>query len=294
MSLLIKEKNEREKPKEENGKSNLNNSKNHIDEKEEVSSNITNLKVFNGLLEEDNIFKNLNTTNKNSKSNINANKNNKNDLDVYFNNNKMIDLNYISFGDCDNLFVNNINTKKNIDDKKIKKESKSKNKKDKNSSHSKNKTKKNKHSHSKKYFNNIKINANNNIKNITIQKKYIEEILINDNKKLHKTMSFNDPKEINNEKQINLDKEIIEKKEKKCKNYFKISSIKNGMALLVTGDDIVFTFPAYLLPRGAKLGETFALEIKLFDKTYNEQMIDEIEQIQKKYSNDEIVNDNNK
>ena len=107
-------------------------------------------------------------------------------------------------------------------------------------------------------------------------------------------MSFNDPKEINNEKQINLDKEIIEKKEKKCKNYFKISSIKNGMALLVTGDDIVFTFPAYLLPRGAKLGETFALEIKLFDKTYNEQMIDEIEQIQKKYSNDEIVNDNNK
>ena len=112
MSLLIKEKNEREKPKEENGKSNLNNSKNHIDEKEEVSSNITNLKVFNGLLEEDNIFKNLNTTNKNSKSNINANKNNKNDLDVYFNNNKMIDLNYISFGDCDNLFVNNINTKK--------------------------------------------------------------------------------------------------------------------------------------------------------------------------------------
>ena len=75
--------------------------------------------------------------------------------------------------------------------------------------------------------------------------------------------------------------EKIERKEKECKNYFKISSIKNGIALVVTGDDTIFTFPAYLLPKGAKLGESFILEIKLHD--INKNAIKEIEDIQKKY-----------
>ena len=298
MSLLLtKDKLENIKNKEENGNSKSSNiSKEIIEDKEEDAANLTNLKVFNGLIEENNIFKNLNKNNPKSNININNNKNNKNDLDVYFNDNKMIDLNYISFGDCDNLFVNNLNTKKPKEDKKIKKESKNKDKKDKNSSHSKSKSKKNKHSHSKKHYennnnSNSKNNNNksNNIKSIKIEKKYVEEILLNDHRQSpYKTMSFNDPKEIsekkiqnNNNKIIN---EIIERKEKESKNYFKISAIKNGQALIVTGDDTVFTFPAYLLPKGAKLGESFTLEIKLYDNNnINKKTNEEIENIQKKY-----------
>ena len=290
MSLLINkdsEKNEKEKGKEENGNLSLNFQKEKLEEKEEDTSNLTNIKVFNGLIEEDNVFKKLNKINKNA--NINNQNNNKKDIDVYLNDNKMIDLNYISFGDCDNLFVNN-NTKKNIEHKKHKKDSKNKDKKDKDkdrdksSSHSKSKSKK-KHSHSK--HNNI----NNNIKNIKVQKKSIEEILTNDSNKRHQTMSFNEPNEIKDEKINNNLKdnnvtynEVIERKEKECRNYFKISSIKNGTALVVTGDDMVFLFPAYLLPKGAKLGESFTLEIKLFDNNYSKKVKEEILQIQNKYS----------
>ena len=202
----------------------------------------------------------------------------------------MIDLNYISFGDCDNIFINNLNTNKNIEDKRTKKESKNKEKekskekekdKDKNSNHSKNKSKKNRHNHSKKKYELMKDKNSNNIK---IEKKYIEEILTNDNSKTTKTMSFNDPKEIKekNMAKNNINDEKIERKEKECKNYFKISSIKNGVALVVTGDDAIFTFPAYLLPKGAKLGESFTLDIKLYDINKNSEK--EIEEIQKKYA----------
>ena len=89
---------------------------------------------------------------------------------------------------------------------------------------------------------------------------------------------------------VYIKSDLREKKEKEIKNYFKISDIKKGEALLVTHDDIVFSFPACLLPRGAKLGETFSLEIKLFDKNYNNKEKEEIEQIQKKYINTENNN----
>ena len=252
MSLLlnkIEKEKEKNKQKEENGNSNSNISKEGRESNEEDVSNLTNIKVFNGLIEENNIFKNLNKNNNNQKEkcNIKNNKNNKNEFSIE---NKMIDLNYISFGDCDNIFVNNINTKKNEEDKKIKKDSKNKEKKEKNSSHSNSKNKKSKHSHSKKQYD----NANNNIRNIKIEK-YVEEILTNDSNKGGKTMSFNDPKEMNDKKikDSNINNEIIERKEKESKNYFKISAIKNGISLLVTGNDTVFTFPAYLLPKGEKL-----------------------------------------
>ena len=297
MSLLLnKEKLEKIQKKEENGHSKSNNiSKKITEEKEEDATNLTNIKVFNGLIEEKNIFKNLKENSQKSNINIKTNKNNKNDLDVYFNDIKMIDLNYISFGDCDNLFVNNLNTKKENGDKKYKKDSKNKDKKDKNASHSKSKSKKNKHSHSKNHYeknnNNSKSNNNksNNIKSIKIEKKYVEEILLNEQKNnFNKTMSFNDPKEINDIKITNnnnkIINEIIERKEKESKNYFKISSIKNGQALVVTGDDAIFTFPAYLLPKGAKLGESFTLEIKLYDNHHIiKKTNEEIENIQKKY-----------
>ena len=144
MSLLLnKEKLEKIQKKEENGHSKSNNiSKKITEEKEEDATNLTNIKVFNGLIEEKNIFKNLKENSQKSNINIKTNKNNKNDLDVYFNDIKMIDLNYISFGDCDNLFVNNLNTKKENGDKKYKKDSKNKEKKEKNSSHSKSNIKK--------------------------------------------------------------------------------------------------------------------------------------------------------
>lgn len=285
MSLLsnkLEKEKGKNKQKEENGNSNSNISKEIIDSKEEDASNLTNIKVFNGLVEENNIFKNLNKNDniQKEKNNEKNNKNNKNEFSIE---NKMIDLNYISFGDCDNIFVNNINTKKIEEDKKIKKDSKNKEKREKNSSHSKSKSKKNKHSLSKKHYENA--NNNNNIRNIIIEKKYVEEILTNDSNKGGKTMSFNDPKEINDKKlkNSNITNEIIERKEKESKNYFKISSIKNGIALLVTGDDTIFTFPAYLLPKGAKLGESFTLEIKLHDNNFNRKTIEEIEKIQKKY-----------
>ena len=92
-----------EKSKIENGLSAQNYQKDLLEEKEHNISNLTNIKVFNGLVkEEKDIFKNLNN------KNTNKNTKNKKDLDSYFNDKKNIDLNYISFGDCDNLFINNI------------------------------------------------------------------------------------------------------------------------------------------------------------------------------------------
>ena len=284
---MLSEKIEKLKNIEENGNSNSKYEKDKIEEKEKEKeveeSNLTNIKVFNGLIEEEkNIFKKLNQNNKNLNTNSKSNKNTKNDIDIYFNDNKMLDLNYISFGDCDNIFVNNINKKNNIDDSKNKNDSKNKvkkDKKDKHSSHSKSKNKKNKRSSSKNHYN----NKNNNLKN-KISKKYVEEILANDSNKRPKTMSFNDPSETDYiNKNNNINKDIIERKEKECKNYFKISAINNGMALLVSGDDTVFTFPAYLLPKGAKLGESFILEIKLFNNNYNKKVVEELEKIQNKY-----------
>ena len=284
---MLSEKIEKLKNVEENGNCNPKYEKDQAEEKEVEESNLTNIKVFNGLIEEEkNVFKKLNQNNKNlntnSNNNSNSNKNNKNDIDIYFNDNKLLDLNYISFGDCDNIFVNNINKKNNKEDRNYKNDSKNKvkkDKKDKRSTHSKSKNKKNKHSNSKNHFS----NKNNNLKNVKINKKYVEEMLTNDSNKRPKTMSFNDPSENDYINKNSYNKEIIEKKEKECKNFFKISSINNGMALLVSGDDTVFTFPAYLLPKGAKLGESFTLEIKLFNNNYNKKVMEELENIQNKY-----------
>ena len=101
--MSLKKQNLIGKSKTENGISSQEIDKEILEEKEHNVSNLTNIKVFNGLVkEEKDVFKKLN--NKNS----NKNTKNKKDLDSYFNDNKIIDLNYISFGDCDNLFVNNL------------------------------------------------------------------------------------------------------------------------------------------------------------------------------------------
>ena len=233
-----------EKSKIENGLSSQYYEKDLLEEKEHNISNLTNIKVFNGLVkEEKDIFKNLN--NKNS----NKNTKNKKDLDSYFNDKKNIDLNYISFGDCDNLFINNIPKESKKIEKQINKDFENKNK----------------------------------------QKIIVEERLLNNNNQIK---NLNKSKELFNEfipnKNI-LKKTSIEKNQ--TNNFFKISEIKKGEALVVTNDDIIFSLPACLLPKEAKLGDTFSLEIKLFNNEIKQKELEEIGLIQKKYS-EKIIDEN--
>ena len=233
-----------EKSKIENGLSSQNYQKDLLEEKEHNISNLTNIKVFNGLVkEEKDIFKNLN--NKNS----NKNTKNKKDLDSYFNDKKNIDLNYISFGDCDNLFINNIPKESKKTEKQTNKDFENKNK----------------------------------------QKIIVEERLLNNNNQIK---NLNKSKELFNEfipnKNI-LKKTTIEKNQ--TNNFFKISEIKKGEALVVTKDDIIFSLPACLLPKEAKLGDTFSLEIKLFNNEIKQKELEEIGLIQKKYS-EKIIEEN--
>ena len=233
-----------EKSKIENGRSSQNYQKDLLEEKEHNISNLTNIKVFNGLVkEEKDIFKNLNN------KNTNKNTKNKKDLDSYFNDKKNIDLNYISFGDCDNLFINNIPKESKKIEKQINKDFENKNK----------------------------------------QKIIVEERLLNNNNQIK---NLNKSKELFNEfipnKNI-LKKTSIEKNQ--TNNFFKISEIKKGEALVVTKDDIIFSLPACLLPKEAKLGDTFSLEIKLFNNEIKQKELEEIGLIQKKYS-EKIIDEN--
>ena len=228
----------------ENGLSSQNYQKDLLEEKEHNISNLTNIKVFNGLVkEEKDIFKNLNN------KNTNKNTKNKKDLDSYFNDKKNIDLNYISFGDCDNLFINNIPKESKKIEKQINKDFENKNK----------------------------------------QKIIVEERLLNNNNQIK---NLNKSKELFNEfipnKNI-LKKTSIEKNQ--TNNFFKISEIKKGEALVVTKDDIIFSLPACLLPKEAKLGDTFSLEIKLFNNEIKQKELEEIGLIQKKYS-EKIIDEN--
>lgn len=265
MSLLNK-KNLKERAKTENGISseNVEKEKETTEEKEQNVSKLTNMKVFNGLVkEEKDVFKSLN------KKNTNKNTKNKNDLDSFFKDKKNIDLNYISFGDCDNLFVNNLPKEEKIKEKQNIKE-------------------KDKFIPFKKELND---NKNNIYENKKIQKNIVEERLLNKNSQ---TKNLNKSKDLFTEFIVNQNnkKPIVERKEKESRNFFKISDIKKGEALLITNDDIIFSFPACLLPRGAKIGQSFSLEIKSFDNNYNKKELEEIEQIQNKYASRE--NDINK
>ena len=88
-------------------------------------------------------------------------------------------------------------------------------------------------------------------------------------------------------------KPLVERNERESKNIFKISDIKKGEALIITNNDIIFSFPACLLPKGAKLGDTFSLEIKSFENNYKNKEFEEIEQIQKKYAGKYYDKNNN-
>jgi hypothetical protein len=274
MSLLLNKNNFKEKTKTENGISSENIEKEIIEEKEQNVSKLTNIKVFNGLVNgEKDVFSKLN------KKNTNKNTKNNKDLDSYLNE-KNIDLNYISFGDCDNLFINNLPK----ESKKIEKQENN-NKSD--------KEKENYSSYKRDIFNN---NNKDNILNYDNQKKQkniVEERLLN---KGFQSKNNNKSKDLFNEfipKQNMFKKPLVERNERERKNIFKISDIKKGEALIITNNDIIFSFPACLLPKGAKLGDTFSLEIKSFENNYKNKEFEEIEQIQKKYAGKYYDKNNN-
>ena len=70
---------------------------------------------------------------------------------------------------------------------------------------------------------------------------------------------------------------------------FKISEINKGNAILVSADDNIINFPAFLLPTGVKIGEIYNFEIKSMDKgfIFKNQKANEIDDIQKKFLNSE-------
>ena len=143
-------------------------------------------------------------------------------------------------------------------------------------------------------FNNFQNNSNNTTTDSNIENKnnLTKNILQDKNKELNKGNKLNRIEEENieiNSKNKNDEKTPIVIKENESKNYFRISTIKKGKALIVTGDDTILSFPAYLLPKGAKLGETFTIEIKAINSSKKINNINsskesiEIENIQKKY-----------
>jgi hypothetical protein len=282
----------------------------NLNENTEDEDDIDN-KIFNGLLAED---KKTNTSNS-IKINTNTVKEKKNtrNLDTYLNeNNNLIDLNFISFGDVNSLYNfqngkmdTNLNTNKRID---------SKNKNNNINSNNNNK--------SPRFKNKLDTENNNSPKSPRsiengsedskspsgqkIKRKNSNGSLLNSNNNENKDNKDNTlflSKQIfkinnlfgdKNKKVENSEtkKEIV-KNYWESKNYFKISSINKGNAILITEDDNIINFPAFLLPKGAKLGETYTFQIKSMDKgfIYKNQKANEIDNIQKKFLNPIESND---
>ena len=280
---------------------NLNEKLEDEDDEDEIDT-----KIFNGLLLEDKKLS-TNNSNKNNEKNLTKEKKNSRNFDTYINeNNNLIDLNFISFGEVNSIynFKNgksdtnsniNINTNKKLDSKIKNKLSPLKNKLNliKSSKEIKNgleekdspPSPKNKRKNSNGSLN---VNENNiNINNINSINKQKDNTLFL-NKQIFKINNLFGHK---NENDNDANKEII-RNYWESKNYFKISEINKGDAILVSEDDNIINFPAFLLPKGAKLGETYTFEIKSMDKgfIYKNQKANEIDDIQKKFLNPE---DNN-
>jgi len=269
-------------------------------------------KIFNGLLAEDkktstnNSIKNITNTIKEKE------KKNTRNFDTYLNeNNSLVDLNFISFGDVNSLYNfqnGKLDTNKRID-------SKNKNNINSNSNNNKSprfKNKLNNENNSPKSPKSIE-NGSEDSKSPSgqkIKRKNSNGSLFSNNKDNNDIKDNKDNKDKDNtlflNKQIfkinNLFSDINKKDETKkeivrnyweSKNYFKISSINKGNAILITEDDNIINFPAFLLPKGAKLGETYTFQIKSMDKgfIYKNQKANEIDNIQKKFLNPIESND---
>lgn len=293
-------------------KKELNIGKNLDNEFSEEDEDDIDKKIFNGLLLED---KKLNTNNSNTNTNNNNNtlsakekeKKNTRNMDTYINeNSNLIDLNFISFGEVNSLYnfqngkLDKLDTSTN-NSKRM--DSKNKNNINSNNKFSPLKNKSNigegtKNSH----LSGKNGNGSEDSKSPSEQKNKRK----NSNGSLLNTSNSNNEHKDNNNtlflnKQIfkinNLFGDKIKKNENneikkeiirnywESRNYFKISSINKGNAVLVTEDDDIINFPSFLLPKGAKLGETYSFDIKSMDKgfIYKNQKANEIDNIQKKF-----------
>ena len=292
---------------------NINDKTDDEDEKEIDS------KVFNGLLDN----KKLNTNNSNTNTidnNTNSNNNilitkekkNTRNFDTYINeNNNLIDLNFISFGDVNSLY-NPQNGKSDINSNRNKiLDSKNKNSINQNNKSSPFKNKLNIGNISNSSPKSIQNGSNENdirtplVKN---KRKNSNGSLLNSNsnnneitekensfflnKQIFKINNLFGSKKAENSKE---NKKTIVRNYWESRNYFKISEINKGNAILVSEDDNIINFPAFLLPKGAKLGETYTFEIKSMDKgfIYKNKKANEVDEIQKKYINAEDNDDNN-
>ena len=276
----------------------LNGNKNSKSEDEEEIDT----KIFNGLLIEDKKSPN-NTNNNNEKLATNEKKNSRN-LDAYINeNSNLFDLNFISFGDVNSLYnfqngkidINKQTELKNINlnnkfspyknklnfiinsPKKVKNGSEEKYESPSSSppqTPSKSK---------RKNSNGSLLNQNND------NKENNNSFFLN--KQIFKLNNLFGNNNIRNENDNEIKKEIVSNYWE-SKNFFRISEINKGNAILVSEDDNIINFPAFLLPKGVKIGETYTFEIKSMDKgfIYKNQKANEIEDIQKKFLNSEDMN----
>jgi hypothetical protein len=276
----------------------LNGNKNSKSEDEEEIDT----KIFNGLLIEDKKSPN-NTNNNNEKLATNEKKNSRN-LDAYINeNSNLFDLNFISFGDVNSLYnfqngkidINKQTELKNINlnnkfspyknklnfiinsPKKVKNGSEEKYESPSSSpSQTPSKSK-------RKNSNGSLLNQNND------NKENNNSFFLN--KQIFKLNNLFGNNNIRNENDNEIKKEIVSNYWE-SKNFFRISEINKGNAILVSEDDNIINFPAFLLPKGVKIGETYTFEIKSMDKgfIYKNQKANEIEDIQKKFLNSEDMN----
>ena len=276
----------------------LNGNKNSKSEDEEEIDT----KIFNGLLIEDKKSPN-NTNNNNEKLATNEKKNSRN-LDAYINeNSNLFDLNFISFGDVNSLYnfqngkidINKQTELKNINlnnkfspyknklnfiinsPKKVKNGSEEKYESPSSSPPKTPSKSKRKNSNGSLLNQNNDNKENNNSFFLNKQIFKLNNLLGNNN--------------IRNENDNEIKKEIVSNYWE-SKNFFRISEINKGNAILVSEDDNIINFPAFLLPKGVKIGETYTFEIKSMDKgfIYKNQKANEIDDIQKKFLNPE---DNN-
>lgn len=276
----------------------LNGNKNSKSEDEEEIDT----KIFNGLLIEDKKSPN-NTNNNNEKLATNEKKNSRN-LDAYINeNSNLFDLNFISFGDVNSLYnfqngkidINKQTELKNINlnnkfspyknklnfiinsPKKVKNGSEEKYESPSSSPPQTPSKSKRKNSNGSLLNQNNDNKENNNSFFLNKQIFKLNNLLGNNN--------------IRNENDNEIKKEIVSNYWE-SKNFFRISEINKGNAILVSEDDNIINFPAFLLPKGVKIGETYTFEIKSMDKgfIYKNQKANEIEDIQKKFLNSEDMN----
>ena len=276
----------------------LNGNKNSKSEDEEEIDT----KIFNGLLIEDK--KSPNNTNNNNEILTTKEKKNSRNLATYINeNSNLFDLNFISFGDVNSLYnfqngkidINKQTELKNINlnnkfspyknklnfiinsPKKVKNGSEEKYESPSSSppqTPSKSK---------RKNSNGSLLNQNND------NKENNNSFFLN--KQIFKLNNLFGNNDIRNENDNEIKKEIISNYWE-SKNFFRISEINKGNAILVSEDDNIINFPAFLLPKGVKIGETYTFEIKSMDKgfIYKNQKANEIEDIQKKFLNSEDMN----